>query len=145
MQKKEITWISVLIVLAVVYVVFFSHWFQKRQIGITVSARPTRRPGQTVYPIYFTLNASYEFTSLEVLPMDNDKFNPGAVPVWHLVSDSNSVPTRAFRYGQKIPGMKPALEGVHPDPLVPGTIYRLLLSTRDASCQVDFQAKAIGQ
>jgi hypothetical protein len=145
MQKKEIVWISVLIILGAIYVVFFSHWFDKRQIGITVSVRPSRRPGETVYPVFFTLNSAYKLTSVEVLPMDNNKVDPGALPAWHLISDSNSVPTRAFRYGQPIHGMKPALNGIHADHLVPGTAYRLLLTTRDASCQIDFQAKAIGQ
>ena len=145
MRKNEIIWILALLVLGGVYIHFFTHWFDKRQIGITVSARPSRRPGETVYPVYFTLNNAYKLTSLKVLPMASNQFNPNALPVWNLVSDSNSLPTRAFRYGQPIRGMKPALAGVHADPLVPGTVYRLLLSTRDAACQIDFQAKAVEQ
>ncbi len=145
MRKKEIFWILALVILGGVYVAFFSHWFDKRQIGITVSVRPSRRPGESVYPVFFTLNNYYKITSLKVLPMESNQFNPSALPVWHLVSDSNSVPTRAFRYGQTIHGMKPAMAGVRPDVLVPGSIYRLLLSTADAQCQIDFQARAIGQ
>jgi hypothetical protein len=144
MRKKEFIWIAIFIVLGGVYLRFFAHWFDKRQIGITVSVRPSRHPGETVFPVYFSLNSDYKLTSVEVFPMENDQLNPAAIPVWHLVSDSNSVPTRAFRYGQPIRGMKPALAGVRPDPLVPGTMYRLMLSTRDAICQIDFRAKAIG-
>ena len=65
--------------------------------------------------------------------MQDDKFNPLATPVWHLVSDSNSVPMRAFRYGQGIRGMKPAFKGVKPYPLMPGTVYRLIVSAGDAT------------
>lgn len=145
MRKKEFIWILVLLVLGGVYLRFFSHWFDQRQIGITVSVRPSRQPGETVYPVFFTLNNAYKLTKLKVLPMPDNQFNPNALPVWNLVSDSNSLPIRAFRYGQHIRGMKPALQGIHADPLVPGTIYRLLLATKDASCQIDFQAKAVEQ
>ncbi len=145
MQKKQFIWVLALIVLGAVYIHFFTNIGAKRQIGITVSVRPSRRPGETVYPVFFTLNNDYKLTSLKVVPLQNNQFSAGVPPVWHLISDSNSVPTRAFRYGQRIAGMKPALKGVRPDPLVPGTTYRLLLSTANAACQIDFEAKAIGQ
>ena len=145
MQKKEIIFVSVLVVLGAVYIAFFSHWFDKRQIGITVSMRPSRHPGETVYPVVFTLNSDYKLTSLKVVPLENNQVSPAAIPVWNLVTESNSAPIRAFRYGQPIRGMKPALEGIRASPLVPGAAYRLLLSTRDATCQIDFQARALGQ
>jgi hypothetical protein len=145
MQKKELKWIAVLLVVAGLYVVFVVHPFRKRQIGVTVSVRPSRHPGENVFPVFFTLNNSYKLKSVEVLPLENRQLTPGAVPVWHLVSDSNSVPLRAFRYGQPIRGMKPALAGVHPDALVPGTVYRMLLTTADAACQIDFKAQAVGE
>jgi hypothetical protein len=145
MRKKEIILVGAALVLGVIYIHFFTHWFDKRQIGITVSIRPTRRMGGTVYPVFFSMNDAYKITSLKVVPLENNEVKTGAVPVWNLVTESNSVPTRAFRYGQKIPGMKPALDGVRPDPLVPGTQYRLFLSTRDAGCQIDFHTQTIGQ
>ena len=145
MRKKEIMWIGVLLVLSGIYIHYFTHWFEKQPIGITVSFRPSRRPGETVFPVYFTLNGNYRLTSLKVIPMEGDKFNPLAIPAWHLVSDSNSVPTRAFRYGQQIRGMKPALKGVRPEPLTPGVVYRLVLAAGDLTANKSFQAKAIGQ
>jgi hypothetical protein len=128
MRKKEIIWIGVLLVLSGVYIHFFTHWFEKREIGIAVSLRPSRRADALVFPVAFTLDGDYKLTSLKVIPQEGDKFNPQAIPVWHLVSDSNSVPTRAFRYGQPIRGMKPALKDVRPDPLTPGVVYRLVLT-----------------
>jgi hypothetical protein len=145
MRKKEFIWIGVLLVLGGVYIHFFMHWFEKREIAITASFRPSRRAGETVFPVFFTLSGAYKLTSVKVIPLEDDRFNPLAAPVWHLVSDSNSVPTRAFLYGQPIRGMKPALKGVRPDPLTPGVVYRLILSAGDLTGNKDFTAKAIGE
>jgi hypothetical protein len=145
MRKKEFIWFGVLLVVGGIYIRFFTHWFEKREIAITTSLRPSQRPGETVFPVYFTLNGDYKLTSVKIIPLEEDKFNPLAPPVWHLVSDSNSVPTRAFRYGQPIRGMKPALKGVRPEPLTPGVVYRLILSAGDLTGHKDFKAKAIGE
>ncbi len=145
MRKKDIFWFGVLLVLGGIYIHYFTHWFEKPEIGITASLRPSRRAGETVFPVFFTLNGDYKLTSVKIIPLEENKFNPLAVPVWHLVSDSNSVPTRAFRYGQPIRGMKPALKGVRPDPLTPGVVYRLMLSAGDISGHKDFKAKAVGE
>jgi hypothetical protein len=145
MRKKDIMWIGVLLVLGGIYVHFFTHWFEKRQIGISASLRPSRRADATSYMAVFSLNGDYNLTSLKVLPMEGNKFNPAALPVWHLVSDSNSAPTRAFRYGQPIRGMKSALKGVRPDPLTPGMVYRLIVTAGDVTGQKDFKVKAVGE
>jgi hypothetical protein len=144
MRKKELIWIGALLILGGIYIHYFTHWFEKQEIAITASLRPSRRPGETVFPVFFALNGDYKLTSLKVIPLQDNKFDPLAPPVWHLVSDSNSVPTRAFRYGQGIRGMKPALKGVKPDPLTPGTVYRLIVSAGNLSGNKDFQTKTIG-
>jgi hypothetical protein len=143
MRNKDFIWIAVLVVLAGVYAVFFSHWFDKRQMAINASIRPSRRTDATVFPVVFTLNADFRLTSVEVIPMTGDKFDPTATPVWHLVSDSNSVPTHAIRYGQNIGGMKPALKGVRPEALTPGVIYRAIVSAGDISAYTDFKTQFI--
>jgi hypothetical protein len=145
MRKKDFIWFGVLLVVSGIYIHFFTHWFEKQEIAIIPSFRPSLRAGETVSPVFFTLNGDYKLTSLKVIPLEADKFNPLATPVWHLVSDSNPVPTRAFRYGQPIRGMKPALKGVRPEPLTPGVVYRLILSAGDISGQKDFRAKAVGE
>jgi hypothetical protein len=145
MRKKDFIWIGVLLVLGGIYIHFFTHWSDKPEIAIIASFRPSLRPGATVSPVFFTLSGDYKLTSLKVIPLEDDKFNPQATPVWHLVSDSNSVPTRAFFYGQGIRGMKPALKGVRPDPLTPGVVYRLILSAGDLTGMKDFKAKAVGE
>jgi hypothetical protein len=145
MRKKEIMLIVVLLALGGFYVHFFTHWFEKREISINASLRPNRRTKPPSIMVAFTLNGDYKLTGLKVVPLDGNKFNPLAVPVWNLSSDSNSVATRAFRYGQPIRGMKSVLKDVHPDPLAAGTEYRMILSTRDASGYKDFKMPDLGQ
>jgi len=142
MRKKEIFWIGALLILGGAYIHFFTHWFEKPEIGIAASIRPNRRAHPPELMVTFSLNNDYRLTSLKVLPLDGNKFDPLAPPVWQLISDSNSVPLRGFRYGQKIGGMKPALNGVRPDPLTPGVNYRLILSTSDAAGSKDFRMPA---
>lgn len=140
MRKKDIFLIGVLLVVGGVYIHYFSHWFEKPQIAISASLRPNRRAGGVL--AVFTMNDSFRLTALKVVPLEGGKINPLASPVWNLASDSNSVPMRAFRYGQPIRGMKPVLKGVHPDPLLPGTEYRLMVSAGDVTASKDFKMPA---
>jgi len=60
-------------------------------------------------------------------------------PVWHLISDSNSVPVKVFSYGQGIRGMKPAVAGSRAQPLETNVAYRLLVTAGKAKGQHDFE------
>jgi hypothetical protein len=143
MQKREITWIAVLLIVGAAYYHFFGGRFAAKQIAIHASLRPIRRAEAPVYPVYFTLNDDFKLTSVKVVPLDDDgQINPATMPVWNLVSDSNSAPTRAFFYGAHIHGMKPALANVQPDPLSPDVIYRILLSSGKLSASLDFKTTA---
>jgi hypothetical protein len=93
-----------------------------------------------VYPVYFTLNDDFNLTSVKVFPVDDDgEVKPGVTPIWNLMSDSNSVPTRAFFYAQHIRGMKPALADVQADALTPDVIYRILVSAGKLNASLDFK------
>jgi hypothetical protein len=142
MRKKEIILVAVLLALCLLYARYFTRWFVKPQIVIRVSQRPDpRQPNADTEPLFFILNDKFRLTSIEVIPFDGETFHPLDRPVWHLVSDSNSSPVKVFRYGQHIPGMKPALANVRPDPLTPGEGYRLLLSAGKASGWINFRPK----
>jgi hypothetical protein len=145
MRQKELFWFGTLLVVGGIYIHYFTHWFEKPAIGIAVSIRPSPQAGEAVFPVFFTLSDDCKLTSLKVVPLAEGKFNAQAAPVWHLVSDSNSVPIRAFRYGQGIRGMKPALKGIRPDPLTPGTVYRLILTAGKLTGSKDFATKAVGE
>ena len=145
MRKNNIFWFGLLLVVGGIYIHYFTHWFENREIAIIASFRPSRRPGETVPPVFFTLNDNYKLSSVKVIPLEDGKFNPRAAPVWHLVSDSYWGRTRAFFYGQPIQGMKPALEGARPEPLRPGMVYRLIVSAGGSTGHKDFKAKAVGE
>lgn len=142
MQKREIMWIAVLLGIIGAYYHFFGGRFAGKPMAIHASLRPNQRGDAAVYPVYFTLNDDFKLTSLKVVPLENGQINPATMPVWNLVSDSNSAPTRAFFYGQHIKGMKAALANVQPDPLTPGVVYRILLSAGKLTAALDFRTRA---
>lgn len=145
MKKREIFWIAVLLLVAGAYYHFFGGRFAGRQLAIHASLRPSRRAEAAVYPVYFTLNDDFRLTSVKVVPLEDGQINPATMPVWNLVSESNSAPTRAFFYGQHIRGMKPALANVQPDPLTPGVIYRITLSSGNLTAAMDFKTQATSE
>jgi hypothetical protein len=140
MQKREIMWILVLLGMVWFYYHFFGGRFAPKPLAIHASLRPSRRSESPVYPVYFTLNDNFKLTSVKVVALDDDgQVPPGTRPVWNLISDSNSEPTRAFFYGQHIGGMKPVLANLDPDPLTPGVIYRIQLASGKSTAELDFK------
>ena len=99
-----------------------SPWMQARRPG-------ARNPNDLGMPVTFTLNGYYKLTSVRVFESAKIETNKYAVPVWRIISDSNSVPTSSFNYGSYIKGMHPEAKGSRPEPLEPGITYRLLVVT----------------
>jgi hypothetical protein len=91
-----------------------------------------------INPIMFGFDRTLKLTSLKVIPLSDIETNKYPHPIWHLVSDSNSVPTKDFSYGASIKGMRPAVKGAPPDPLEPGVKYRLLIEAGSAKAEHDF-------
>lgn len=147
MSKKSFILVAVALVLAGVYVVYFTDWFQSPTIQISHTARPGRlrnRPGAAsgVPQLGFGLGGDYRLTEVKVVPLAALQTNLLAQPVWHLVSDSNSVPVNHFAYGQNIRGMKPEVPGARAQPLQPDVTYRLILRAGTFKGQHDFQIAA---
>jgi hypothetical protein len=145
MQKREVIWIAVLVALIGLYVLLFHNRFAREQMTIHPSLRPARGGDAAVSMVLFGLNDDFRLTSVNVVAWEGDQFNSQGHSVWHLISDSNSVPTRAFRYGQRIQGMKPAIQETRPDPLEPGTVYRIAVEAGSIKASADFKARAPGQ
>ena len=57
-----------------------------------------------------------------------DPASPYPLPLWHLVSDSNSVPVMTFFYGQNLRGLQPQVPGSRPQPLATNVAYRLCVT-----------------
>jgi hypothetical protein len=153
MTTKNWFMLVILLALAVIYVFYFTGWFQPKTIQIfhtSRNMRPDFRAGPTnsgVLPITFGFNRVYKFTEVKVVSLTEWQTNQTTRPLWHLVSDSNSVPVKFFFYGQRIRGMRAAVSGTRPQSLLPGESYRLFVAAGSAKGWHDFKpvAKTIGQ
>ena len=132
MNKKNWILIGIAILLGAVYIIHFSNWFKPKVMAIAHNGRF----GQ----VNFTLGTPFRLTSLKVVSVTALQSNKYALPVWELKSDSNSVPIKMFSYGERIRGMKPAIENIRPEPLEPGTTYRLFVEAGSLKAQHDFTA-----
>src|ERR1043166_2221130 len=118
MNKKSWGLIVVALVLGGLYIIYVTHWFKPKVIQISY----TRRAGM----LQFSLGEPFELTSVKVFSVTALQSNKYALPAWQLIADSKSQPVRTFSYGQVVPGMKPIVSNARPDPLEPGTTYRLV-------------------
>lgn len=149
MTKKSIVLIVLAVVLAGVYVAFFTDWFVKPQIQILPQIRPPTRgsrvaPGDVAtYPVTFAFDRKYQFTEIKVVSADDEKTNKYPHAVWHMISDSNSIPVKALLYGSSLRGMKPKVPRAAPDQLEPGVPYKLYLTAGKAKGEVKFQTHEI--
>jgi hypothetical protein len=150
MTKNGIVLSVIAVVLASVYVYAFTDWFRSETIQIIPTIRPGRvakapsAPDQEpVYPVSFVLSGKYKLTSVKVVGADDLATNKHPTPLWHLVSDSNSVPTKSIVYGHPIKGMKPAVARMQPEPLSADIDYVLLVEAGRIKAQTNFHtAKA---
>jgi hypothetical protein len=124
-------------------------WFGSDDIHIYDRSMPARamqmrrraaEPGPA-NPVIFGFNRELKLTSIKVVPVSALETNRFAHPVWHLVSSSNSAPTKSFPYGAPMRGMRPAIPGAQPDPLQPNIRYRLLIEAEGFKGQHDFEPK----
>jgi hypothetical protein len=146
MTKKPWILLVVLVSLTVVYVFAFTNWLQHPSIQISHSAgsKLKRAVGARVKAaniatviVNFGLDRSYRLTEIKVVRLAEWQTNKSSM-VWHLISVSNSIPTRAFSYGQAIRGMKPVVAREQPKPLEPTVTYRLFLTAGSIKGQHDF-------
>lgn len=120
-------------------------WFAGNSIQLMHRSRPARgafrRAGgdnALIDPINFWFDRKVRLTSLKVVPVADLKTNQNVLPLWYLVSESNSLPVKEFAYGVRIPGMHPASKGTGPDPLEPGVAYRLVVEAGKEKITHDF-------
>lgn len=147
MSKTKIISIAILIVgLGGLSLYLNRDYFQADTIQISHRVSPwlqNKRPGARANdlgtPITFSLNGYYKLTSVRIIEAAKIETNQYAVPVWRIISDSNSVATSSFSYGGYIRGMRPEAKGVRPEPLQPGIAYRLFVVTdKNLKAQHDF-------
>ena len=134
MTKNGIFLSVIAVLLAACYVYFFTDLFLKETIQIIPTIRPgrpsaiPRDPDQEpVHPVSFALDGKYQLTTVKVVATAELATNKYAPALWHLISDSNSLPTKSIVYGFPIKGMKPAVPRARPEPLLADLEYTLLV------------------
>jgi hypothetical protein len=140
-MKKNLFLIGIVLVLAAVYVIYFTDWFRPKMIQLSHTVRPINaagRFGPAVSRLTFGLDNDYELTEVKVVPFAEWQTNKDAQPLWHLVSDEGSDDINHFFYGENISGMDSAVEGAKPQPLQPGVKYLLLIAAGRAKGQHEF-------
>ena len=145
MSKNGIFLSVIAVILAACYLYFFTDLFQKPGIQIIPTVRPGRPSSiprdadqDPVHPVSFTLDGKYKLTSVKVVVAEEFKTNKYANALWHLISDSNSLPTKAIVYGFPIKGLKPAIPKAKPEPLLAGVEYTLLIECGKLRSQTNF-------
>ncbi len=151
-MRKQWLLIALAVLLGGISLYLNQDWFTKDNIQIYHRSRPARpglfrrnkRPDniQAVNPVFFSFDRKLKLTSLKVIPIRQIETNKYPEPIWHLVTDSNSVPTKDLVYGSPIRGMRPSVKGAIPDPLAPGVKYRLLIEAGPIKAGHDFEPVA---
>lgn len=119
--------------------------FKQQTIQISHRINPSRARGGSM-PITFVLNGYHRLKSVRVVDAAAYATNKYALPVWRLVTESNSAPVSTFDYGNRIRGMHPETKGLQPEPLRAGVTYCLLLETaRGQKAEHNFVMAASGQ
>jgi hypothetical protein len=144
MTKNNLLLILLALALAVVYAIWFADWFRPAVVKISHTIRERSqnyRRGSVQPDLIFRVNPRIRLTELKVVPLAEYETNKSALPVWHLVSDSNSVPVLNFSYGQNIGGMHSAIGGGRAEALETNVTYRMLVSAGRIIGQHDFELK----
>ncbi len=135
MAKKQWMLVAFAVLLGGISLYLNKDWFAKDDIQILSRSLPANRgffgrkkpvDGPTD-PIYFDFNRKFKLTSVKVISVQEAVTNKYPHEFWHLITESNSVPTKDFSYGCHIKGMHTDVKGAAADPLEPGVRYRLLV------------------
>ena len=137
-----------LVVLAGVYVIYFTDWFKPKTIHISHTSRALRprlaakiKINPEMVPITFGMEPQCKLTEIIVVPLAAWQTNQNTLPLWHLVASSNAAPVKMFIYGQRVPGLRPEVAGAHARPLETNVTYRLFVTAGKAKGQHDFEIK----
>ena len=148
MTTKQLVWIGIVVLLAGLCLYINRDWFSSDGIqiyhrsdqrgGIVRRGGSNRRDNTPTVPVFFGFSRKVSLKSVKVLPVSDLETNKFPHAIWHMVSDSNSVPTKGFSYGTYLPGMRPAVKGSWPEALRPGVKYRLILDAGALKADHDF-------
>jgi hypothetical protein len=153
-SKKEIVLVALVVVMAGLYVFYFTDWFRPKFIRIEYTVRSLREAwgggGRRVdlaskqpNNVTFSLHKDYRLTSVEVVSVAEAETNKYPHALWSLVSKSGSSPVNSIAYGMPIEGMEPsAISSADAEPLEPGVEYRLLIQAKSIRGTNNFSVPA---
>lgn len=140
MSKKTIALVLFAVVLAAVYVYYFTDFFASPVIHISWRPRIERsRQNTPSFSGSFSFDTKCKLTELKVVQLSDIETNKYAHAVWHLISDKSSSPTKGVVYGESIKGMKPKIPKMKAEPLQPATKYRLFIEAGKRKGELDFE------
>ena len=150
-MTKNMIFLSVLaVILAAMYVFYFTDWFLRETIQIIPTIRPgrpssiPREPGTApVCPVSFAFDGKYRLTAVKVVVAEDLKTNKFPNPLWHMISEKGSSPLKFLLYGQPIRDMKPAVPRARPQPLQPDVQYELMIEAGKIKGQTNFYAREL--
>jgi hypothetical protein len=131
-------------VLFVVYAVYFTDWFKPKTIQIFSTYRnlhPRATRDGVLPALIFGVDRQIRLSDLRVVPFDGFQTNKNILPLWHLVTDSNSIPVKTFYYGQYIRGMHSAIKGTHSESLETNVAYLIIVTSDRIKGQHKFELK----
>lgn len=144
MTKQNGFLIGIAVILLTVYAVYFTDWFRPQTLKIfhtSRNLRPQLTKAGAIPSLIFGFNRQMKLTEIKLVPLAESQTNSRTLPLWHLVSDSNSVPVKSIFYGQSIRGLKPAVPGTRPQPLATNVTYRLIVEAGKIKGEHDFELK----
>ena len=151
MNKKNLLLLLLTVLLTGVAIYLFKDSLKTEPIHIAYSLRPAPESRQTLanrrdtpsgkrgFILSFALDQKVQLNSIQVFHLDDALTNKYPHAIWHLTSDSNSVPLKSFDYGAGVRGMRPSVKGATAEPLQPGQSYRLQVKARGEIAERDFQ------
>src|SRR6266511_3595078 len=88
MFSKQSALIILAVILAGIYLYYFTDWINRPRIQIIAQTRPIqpRGPVALVYPVSFLLDGQYRLTSVKVVPLGGYETNKFVPPLWHLIA-----------------------------------------------------------
>ncbi|MEO7297332.1 MAG: hypothetical protein ABI042_02000 [Verrucomicrobiota bacterium] len=143
MSKKNIALFALLLVLGVIYIFYFTNLFRKTTMEIVyqISPKMGRGKGAIENAVIFSINGKFKLTSVKVVEDSDLKTNKYPHALWHLVSSSNSLPTKAVIYGIPVRGMQSEIPKMKPEKLQKNIPYVLLLEADEIKGQTKFQIR----
>jgi hypothetical protein len=149
MTRKHWMLVTTAIILLGVSLYLNKDWFAPKPIHFFVrmlsqragNARHLPQYGP-VDPVLFGFSEPLLLSSVKVVMSDDAQTNRFPTPIWHLISESNSVPVREFFYGDRLRNMHPAVKTAAPLNLQPGVNYRLLLEGGKFKGEYEFTPRA---